>query len=85
MMPRRGSARVVILMTRPSQAGPPMSDQSASNCILCHDLSPRQRRKMRASLIEVPLRDTDDICDPCLVAWWVNLLASRRRRDQGLG
>jgi hypothetical protein len=53
-----------------------------ADCVLCRDLGPTQRAAMRADLLEIPLRDIDNICEPCLGAFWTNLQASFPKTEE---
>jgi hypothetical protein len=61
-----------------------MSDDTVSeaDCVLCRDLDPARRAAMRADLIEIPLADIDNICEPCLEAFWTNLQASFPKTEE---
>jgi hypothetical protein len=53
-----------------------------ANCVLCRDLDAAQRAAMRADLVEIPLRDIDHICEPCLEAFCTNLQASFPKTEE---
>jgi hypothetical protein len=53
-----------------------------ADCVLCRDLDPAARSTMRADLLELPLRDIDNICEACLGAFWTNLQASFPKTEE---
>ena len=53
-----------------------MSDEAT--CVL----DPAQRRAMRADLLEIQLRNIDNVCKGCLGAFWANLPDSFRNTDE---
>jgi hypothetical protein len=53
-----------------------------TDCVLCRDLDPVQRAAMRADLLEIQLSAIDNICEPCLGAFWTNLQASFPKTEE---
>jgi hypothetical protein len=53
-----------------------------ADCALCRHLNPAQRTAMRADLIVIPLRNIDNICEPCLGAFWTNLQANFPKTEE---